>query len=102
LSDKSSRVREKAADQALTLHLSELTADLQRALSVETRDDTKGTIEFSLRLLRDGYILEDEDADRIFITFLATYGITSHSVSREDLDTKGLEAIIREVNYPRL
>jgi len=59
LSDKSARVRQKAADWAQRLDLSEIVPDLERALSNETHAGAKRTIEFGLRLMRDGYILDD-------------------------------------------
>jgi hypothetical protein len=56
LKDKRARVRRKAADWAGTLRNKRLVSDLEAALSIEKDKKARSTMEFELRLLRDGYI----------------------------------------------
>lgn len=56
LRDKSAVVRQKAADWSGRLRMREIVDDLEAALRMEKHPKTRDTIEFDLRLLRDGYI----------------------------------------------
>ena len=97
LSDKSSRVRTKAADWALRLRLTDVIPDLEQSLAVESHTATKRTITFSLGLLRDGYLLDDNDSDVVSVTVPTSGGIIGRLVSRDDIDTKGIRAVVSEI-----
>ncbi|MEM8866588.1 MAG: hypothetical protein AAGF31_13685 [Planctomycetota bacterium] len=101
LADKSAKVRQKAADWAQRLRMTEIVVDLERALATESNTATKQTIEFSLPLLRDGYIIEDEGDDELSITIPHDRGITGLRMSREELAQKGISAVIAEVQEGR-
>src|ERR1043166_8978671 len=58
LRDKSARVRGKAADRMGQLRKLEFVPELTAALTNERDPKARSTMEFELRLLRDGYILE--------------------------------------------
>lgn len=97
IADKSAKVRQKAADWAQRLRMTETVIDLERALATESNTATKQTIAFSLPLLRDGYIIEDNSDDELSITIPHDRGISTLRMSREELDKKGISAVIAEV-----
>jgi hypothetical protein len=97
LRDKSAHVRKKAADWAGSLRLREAVPDLESALTVETNTKAKETIEFELRLLRDGHILEPDSDDGFFITAFISNGVGGRWVSRVELEQRGIETIIAEM-----
>jgi hypothetical protein len=96
LRDKSSRVRGKAADWILLRDLNGFVPDLQEALITERHEETKQTIDFSLRLLRDGFILHQEDDGFDLSVKLADGVIGCYSVSAKEMKRKGLPKIIAE------
>lgn len=101
LRDKSSRVRTKAADWTGRLRTRELVPDLEEAMVRETHEGTKETIDFNLRLLRDGYILKETPDDRFSVTTFMQNGIVSRTVSRTELDQRGVETIAAELRSSR-
>ena len=95
LTDKSSRIRQKAADWTLRLGLSELVPDLERASANESHASTKQILGFYTQLMRDGYILETKADNSLSITVPTQGGgIRGRSVSREEFETKGLDALV--------
>src|SRR5205823_314602 len=68
LRDKSARVRLKAADWAGRLRLRKIVPDLEEAAARERNANARRTIEFELKLLRDGYILEPGSDEGLMIT----------------------------------
>jgi hypothetical protein len=97
LRDKSANVRTKAADWAGHLRIRELVPDLEAALAAETNAKAKQTIEFELRLLRDGHILEPARDDGYYVTTYCSDGIASRWVARSELEQRGIQVIIAEV-----
>jgi hypothetical protein len=98
LADKSASVRSKAADWALRLDLSVLVPDLEVALTKESHRDTHTTIDFSIRLLRDGYVLDKPCADgAMSITVRHAGHLLDDSTTAKEIEKKGLQAIIREI-----
>lgn len=95
LQDRSARVREKAACQASRLRIRELIPDLEQAESRERNVPTKESITFSLKLLRDGYILKPDSEGGFWITIPTNNGgFRGRWIAREELLRLGLEAII--------
>lgn len=97
LLDGSARVRQKVADWALRLKLAELTPDLERASLKEKRAATKKTIDFSLRLLRDGYVVEEASGDSVSITVPRNGSIVGRYFSRAEFEAKGGAALAAEM-----
>jgi hypothetical protein len=97
LRDKSAKVRQKAADWAQRRGMAEIVPDLAAALAVESHAATKETMEFNLPLLRDRYLLKKDGAAGFLITIPYARGISTRRVSQEELDAKGISAIIAEV-----
>ena len=101
LLDKSSRVRGKAADWIGRLRRRELVGELAAALSVEHDQKARSTIEFELRLLRDGYILEPEKDGGYRVTVHTDNGgVRSDPVDEVSLRTRGIDAIASELRRP--
>ncbi len=102
LGDKSSKVRGKAADWIGRLRLKELVPELEEAFAVETKTSTKDTIEFNLKLLRDGYILKPASDGRVSVTTFIPNGIMGSYVAQTELETRGIQAIISDMLKDRL
>jgi hypothetical protein len=98
LVDKSSRVRSKAADWIGRLRNVELVPELGAALATEQDPKTRSTMEFQLRLLRDGYILEPRP-DGVYCVTVHTKqgGVMSSFVQRETLNARGIDVIVSEL-----
>ena len=94
LLDKSSRVRIKAADWIGRLRKAEFVPELTAALAIEQNAEARSTIEFELRLLRDGYILKPASGGGYNVTvFIEEGGVKSSYVSQETLNKLGIEKI---------
>jgi hypothetical protein len=98
LRDKSAKVRQKAADWAGRLRLRELVPDLEEAAAQEKNAGAAGTIEFELKLLRDGYILKPGSDDGFDVTtFSNNGGVAGRWVRRTELESRGLQAILADL-----
>lgn len=97
LSDRSARVRWKAVDRADTLERRNLVPEITAALAVESDDKARRSMELDLRMLRDGHWVRPESPQRIRVTARLHNGIASKTVSEDELQTKGLEAILAEL-----
>jgi hypothetical protein len=97
LQDQSSSVRGLAARKAQFLRVSKVIPDLENQLAIEPHPGTKYSIDFHLRLLRDGYFLERKDGDYILVWIPTNDGMVGRMVSQEDVDTKGINAIISKL-----
>ena len=82
LRDKSSKVRWKAAYRALRLRIKELVPDLEEAVTVEKDARAKASIEFDLKLLRDGHILTPEPDGTFTVTVPTRRGISTRWLQR--------------------
>ena len=101
LLDRSSRVRWKAAQRAFDLHRNPLIREMEAALVAEPDTKARSEIDLSLRLLRDGYRLEATPSGKLLIIVAIRNGTRGRLVSAEELETKGLEQVLREVReYP--
>jgi len=101
LRDKSARVRQKAADWAGRLRSRDMVPDLAEASKVEADPKTRETIEFELRLLRDGYIIEPAEDGVFSITTHSRSGVRGCHVTQATLEQRGIEAIVAELAAPR-
>jgi hypothetical protein len=97
LRDKSSKVRLKAADWAGRQRLRELVPDLEDALAAEDNDKARATIEFELRLLRDGYILVTERDGTVRVTAFTPNGCGSRWFEQTEIDQRGIKTIVAEL-----
>ena len=93
LVDKSSEVRAKAGDQAMTFDLKAVIPDLGHAVATESDDAVRESLEFSLPLLRDGYLIRDDGSDSICVTVRAI-GIASARIDRSVLQSRPIEEIV--------
>lgn len=102
LLDKSSRVRRKAADWIGRLRKTELISELTAALATESDSKARATMEFELRLLRDGYILEPEGGGRFRMTVhMDGGGVSSAPVEQDRLSKQGIDAVAAELRSSR-
>lgn len=98
LKDRSSRVRWKSAEIAACLRIKELLPEVEAALGNEADTQAKRSIEFSLKLLRDEYILEqDRDGNWMMTIQVPTGGLSGQIVSASEIDVHGAAAIAKKL-----
>jgi hypothetical protein len=98
MADKIARVRKKAVDWICRRRMKQLVPELETAFENEKSAKDKKTIEFYLRLLRDGYILKEEADGGYWVTAHSKDGgTTSRYVSKSDFELLGIEAIVFEM-----
>lgn len=98
LRDKSARVKWKAAQQASALGRRNLTSDMEATLATMSAGKPRDSVESSLRLLRDGYILKPVGDGTFNLTLPTAGGGTSgRSVTERELRERGLDAIMAEL-----
>jgi len=79
------------------LHYKNLVPELTAALAVEMHAGTRKTMEFYLRLLRDGYILKKDADGRYSVTVpMPNGGISGRFIDEKLLREKGIDAIVAE------
>jgi hypothetical protein len=93
LADASSRVRAKAAEQALHLELAALIEAVGEASASESSDTAIHSFELSRDLMRDGYAVKPS-GDGFLISVWTGAGVTGSWFSRADVEQRGLEAIL--------
>jgi hypothetical protein len=86
LKDRSAKVRTKAADRMLELKLTKALPALRSALIPEAHAETRATMEFTLALLRDGYLVRSINDEYCSITRLGSRGISTEVVRHELLE----------------
>jgi hypothetical protein len=97
LSDKSSRVRWKAAQMVGDFERKEFLPELEAAFSRETNLKARGEIELHLRLLRDGHIVKPSEPAGFYVTVRVKNGISSGYVTEEAMKEKGVDAVAAEL-----
>jgi len=96
LRDKGNRVREKGAQAAERLCLTELVPDLEACLKTECNESPKWAMQHHLLLLRDGYYLEYINGSPE-LTIRTKDGFTSVSISKDDIRGGKLPSIVAEM-----
>jgi hypothetical protein len=97
LTDKSSRVRWKAAQKIGDFERKEILPELEAAFSRETDSKARGEIELHLRLLRDGHIVKPRKPSGFDVTVRVKNGIRSGYVTEEAMQEKGVDAVAAEL-----
>ena len=97
LRDKSARVRGMAACHAGILEIQELICDLEQALKCEKDPKAKDSIDFELKLLRDGFTVEPASKGQFVVCTRFNRGTTSRFVSKAELDRLGPKAIAKKM-----
>jgi hypothetical protein len=97
LIDKSSRVRWKSADKAHSLRRKHLVPAITSALKRERNAKTRSTLEFELKLLRDGYILEKKPDGSFHLVVTYDGGITSRPVSAKEMKAQSIDSIVKKM-----
>jgi hypothetical protein len=96
-SDKSSQVRWKVVDRANRLERRNLVSEITKALANESNERARRSMEYDLRTLRDGYLVQQDSAGRFSVTARRHNGSANRTVSDDELRTKGLEKILAEL-----
>lgn len=94
LSDKSGQVRWKAGEAANQLKFVEFVPLLERLAEKEKPGRTRRSLEHSLRMLRDGYILHTMRDGTYSLWIDTARGSTGKSISESELKSKGVDALV--------
>lgn len=97
LRDRSSKIRWKSADRAERLERRNLISDIETALGSEVNLKTARSIEFHLRMLRDGYWVQPDSDGQSRVTVRISKGSTSRVIRNDELKGKGLENVLEEM-----
>jgi hypothetical protein len=97
LKDKSSRVRGKAATSAERLNRKDLLPELAVAVAVEKNTKARQGIEYHLRMLRDGYIINDKSEEPVYVWIRTASGYSGRRLSTDTIKAKGLEEAAGEL-----
>jgi len=97
LTDRSSRVRELAADKIRGWRLTQLLPDIEQAIACESDDALRGTLIFQRDLMRNGYSVAAANGGFHVTCQAAGSGLTSTWVREEEFQLKGIAAIAREL-----
>jgi hypothetical protein len=98
LADRHFRVRYWAAVAALALRLTEVVPDLERSLAAEPREDVaRHATGRALPLLRDGFRLQDDGGPVCVLDVLTPRGVIGRGVTREELEARGVPALVAEL-----
>ncbi|PQO36797.1 hypothetical protein C5Y96_06420 [Blastopirellula marina] len=93
--DRSTKVRRKAADWMLRLRMSSLLPDLEEAMSLESDEKVRSAMEFTLGLVRDRYLLRPSGDGYSIV--IQSGGIIGQSITQQQLDDEGIEAIVQRL-----
>jgi hypothetical protein len=96
LEDSTSRVRAKAAEQALQLNLTSLTEAVSAASANEASATAIHAFELSRDLMQDGYAMKPGNGG-FWITVWTGNGATGSWYSDEDVASRGLDAILADL-----
>ncbi|WP_442909339.1 HEAT repeat domain-containing protein [Ideonella sp. BN130291] len=98
LGDRSSKVRIKAADWVLRLGLTPALPALKKALSTEQHSEARRTMEFSLALVRDGYLISPWSDKQVWFTLALSPGCTvSSAVDAALIEQSGAAAVAAQL-----
>jgi len=101
LSDRSGQVRWKAAEAANRLNRTEFVPLLERVVKAEKPGRTRRSLEHSLRMLRDGYILESKGDGSYSLSINTAEGCAGKFVSETELKSKGIESLVADFRRSR-
>lgn len=96
LGDKSSKVRQKSADWTGRLCLTQLVPELERAVAAEENAKAKAAMEYALNCLKGGYTVRQEADGTVAITKFSHNGGTTRWCEQDELDRRGMEALLAE------
>jgi len=96
LCDKSSKVKLKALDIILGLRRKNMIPIIEELYKSENDPKILESMNFSISLLKDGYILRDLNDVSKSLTVLTSSGLTGITISNNDLKIKGIEYIIKK------
>jgi hypothetical protein len=92
--DKSSKVRKKVADVCLRLNLNQMLPLLERQYNIEQDDGVRIRLHFSIELLKNGYLTEILNDEKMSLTIKCETGISGRFFDRKYLDIYKIENII--------
>ncbi|MBI3410200.1 MAG: HEAT repeat domain-containing protein [Planctomycetes bacterium] len=97
LQDESPRVRMFAAEGCNGYERNDLLPLMRTASDKETDPGTKCHIETSIRLLADGYYVDDRGTGDVFVWAKTNRGTSGQPVSRSDFSRKNVQKIVKKI-----
>jgi len=101
LADRSGQVRWKAAEAADRLKRTEFVPLLERVVKAEKPGKTRGSLEHSLRMLRDGYILESMGDGTYSVWINTAEGGAGKFITETELKSKGIDSLVADFRRSR-
>lgn len=99
LEDRSTRLRQLAADKIMSFGERDLLPRLERAVAAETDAPTACSMNWALELLRDGYRTELQENGQIDVTVRVRAGCVSQVFSETEVRSRGLPAIVESLRH---
>jgi hypothetical protein len=98
LRDKGSRIRQKGAEAADRLGLSEMLPDLEKCMAIEKNRSTSESLAFHHAMLRSGYQLKYQDGEpRLCVRM--PHGWCCPAINAADIEAGRLDSIINEARF---
>jgi hypothetical protein len=97
INDNSSLVRKKVADICERLDYVKMVDLLEERYRVEDDESVKNRLRFSIKLLKDGYILKKEELNKYNLLVKTNEGMTGIGISDDDIREYSLENIIKQI-----
>ncbi len=97
INDPSKKVRKKVADVCERIDNTEILNLLERQYNIEKDDSVKDSLLFSIRLLKNGYILEERDENTFDLLVKTNDGLTGIIISKEKLGNYGIDILVKSI-----
>lgn len=101
LQDKSSLVRQKAADWAGRLNLLSVVERMEEAVKIENHPETRKIMLIEIGLIRDGYYMCPADPAATYIYVRLEHGPILERVENSVLEEQGIERIVEKLRGGR-
>jgi hypothetical protein len=92
--DKSSKVRKKVADVCLRLNFNQMLALLEQQYSIEQDNGVRQELHFSIELLKNGYLIETQNDEKVNLTIKCGTGISGRFFDKKYLDEYKMKDVI--------
>jgi hypothetical protein len=94
LTDRSKRIRSRAAYMSDVLQLREMVPGMLRQAEVERDADVKRDLEFHAAMIQDGYMVESKEGDGLTLHIRLRDGWTWQDIKQSDVDRGRVPAIV--------
>jgi len=97
LADSSKKVRLAAALRCDILRLREMVPELERRATAESDSKVVGEMRFHATMIRDGFLVKEEEPDRPVLWVRTSRGWCQKAISRADVEGGRVPALVAEL-----